>query len=89
MINIKNIFIQKHCFYSENLKQNIEISNYYIRAKELRKLLNMNMEQIDKFISNNNIPISKYRKGIGLNETYYIFPIEQLIVNYFLSKDIV
>ena len=47
----------------------------------------MNMAQIDSIITTNNIPISKHRKGIGLNETYYIFPIEQIIANYFLIRE--
>ena len=87
MLNIKNFFIRKQNLYIEDLKQSIEVNNYYIKAIELRKLLNMNMGQIDSIITTNNIPISKYRKGIGLNETYYIFPIEQIIANYFLIQE--
>ena len=87
MLNIKNFFIRKQNSYVEDLKQSIEVNNYYIKAIELRKLLNMNMGQIDSIITTNNIPISKYRKGIGLNETYYIFPIEQIIANYFLIQE--
>lgn len=87
MLNIKNFFIRKQNLYIEDLKQSIEVNNYYIKAIELRKLLNMNMAQIDSIITTNNIPISKYRKGIGLNETYYIFPIEQIIANYFLIRE--
>ena len=87
MLNIKNFFIRKQNLYIEDLKQSIEVNNYYIKAIELRKLLNMNMAQLDSIITTNNIPISKHRKGIGLNETYYIFPIEQIIANYFLIRE--
>ena len=60
MLNIKNFFIRKQNLYIEDLKQSIEVNNYYIKAIELRKLLNMNMAQIDSIITTNNIPISKY-----------------------------
>ncbi len=39
MLNIKNFFIRKQNLYIEDLKQSIEVNNYYIKAIELRKLM--------------------------------------------------
>lgn len=86
MLNIKKFHKKKYIYRKPKTKYR---NSFYIKATELIKLLNMNMGQIDKLIANSNMPISKYHKGIDLNENYYIFFIEQLISNYFLSNDIV
>lgn len=90
MLNKKNVKITKSEMSIDNLREKIELNNYHIKAKDLRKMLNMNMKDIDDIITSiDNVPISKYRKnGLGLNETYYVFPIELLISNFILTKSI-
>lgn len=90
MLNKKNVKITKSEISIDNLRESMELNNYHIKAKDLRKMLNMNMKDIDDIITSiDNVPISKYRKnGLGLNETYYVFPIELLISNFILTKSI-
>ncbi len=84
MLNKKNSFVKKQ----EMLNNNIEYNCYFIKATELRKITGLSVKDIDDILmTSGNLPISKFKKVIhGINQTYYVFPIE-LIIAYFFEAE--
>ena len=57
---------------------------YRVKAKDLKSLLGLTINEIDTIIQSGSIPILKYRTI----ETYYVFPIDYLLNYFFITKGI-
>ena len=85
MLNKKNTYITKKETYLSYLKEMIEFNCFCISAKQLKKITGLNTKEIDNILMNNgSIPITKHKKiNMGISQTYYVFPIELIIANFF------